>query len=131
MKKISNHGFTLIELMITIAIIAILAAIAYPSYQDSVRKTRRAAAQADLLQLSNFMERTFTENNIYNPTSVALPDLGTEQYTVAFDSGEPTATTFVIEATPVAGSGQASDTCGTLSISNTGATGATGSGDCW
>ncbi len=124
MKK---NGFTLTELMITVAIIGIIAAIAYPSYQDSVRKTRRAIAQADLIELASFMERTFTESNSY--ASAALPSLGTEQYSVGFESGEPTATTFVIEATPTGA--QASDTCGTLSISNTGVQGATGTGNCW
>lgn len=122
-----ENGFTLTELMITVAIIGIIAAIAYPSYQDSVRKTRRAIAQADLIELASFMERTFTESNSY--ASAALPSLGTEQYNLGFESGEPTATTFVIEATPTGA--QASDTCGTLSISNTGVQGATGTGNCW
>lgn len=113
-----QRGFTLIELMITVAIIAIIAAIAYPSYQESVKRTRRAVAKADLMELANFMERKFTENNTY--ASVALPSLGTEHYTVSFSSEQPTATTYVIQAAPTGV--QASDSCGTLTISNTGAT---------
>jgi len=118
-----ENGFTLIELMITVAIIGIIASIAYPSYQDSVRKTRRAAAQADLVELASFMERTFTTDNSY--ASAALPALGTEQYTV--DLQIQTATAFRLRAIPTGA--QATDTCGTLTISNTGAT--TPTGDCW
>ncbi|MFI3186333.1 MAG: prepilin-type N-terminal cleavage/methylation domain-containing protein, partial [Methylococcaceae bacterium] len=58
--KQSQAGFTLIELMVTVAIVGILAAIAYPSYQDSVRKSRRADASGALLGLANAMERHFT-----------------------------------------------------------------------
>lgn len=60
-----RNGFTLIELMIAVAIVGILAAIAYPSYQQQVRKTRRADAQGALMGLANAMERSFTEQNTY------------------------------------------------------------------
>lgn len=56
-------GFTLIELMIVVAIIGILAAIAYPSYQNSVQNSRRADAQSALTAFSNAMERHYTNNN--------------------------------------------------------------------
>jgi len=52
--------------MITVVIISIIAAIAYPSYVDSVRKARRADAQAQMMELASFMERFYTENNRYN-----------------------------------------------------------------
>ncbi len=71
MKK-HNHGFTLIELMITVAIIGILAAIAYPSYVDQVRKSRRADAQSLLLQSANRQERYYTTEYTYAPTMAAL-----------------------------------------------------------
>ena len=73
----TGFGFTLIELMITVAVMAILAAIAYPSYMDQVSKTRRGDAKAALTELSLFMERFYTENNRYDQdaggTAVALP----------------------------------------------------------
>lgn len=63
MKK--NTGFTLIELMITVAIVGILASVALPSYQDSVKKSRRADAEGALVNFANAMERHFTETNTY------------------------------------------------------------------
>lgn len=63
MKK--PQGFTLIELMITVAIIGILAAIAYPSYQDAIIKSRRADAMADLVNFQSAMERHYTVTNSY------------------------------------------------------------------
>lgn len=58
-------GFTLIELMITVAIVGILVAIAYPSYMEYVRSAKRGDAQADLVELSQWMERQFTVNGLY------------------------------------------------------------------
>jgi len=65
MKQLQQNGFTLIELMIALAIVGILAAIAYPSYQDSVMKSLRTDATGALLGLANAMERHFTETNSY------------------------------------------------------------------
>jgi len=61
----SQKAFTLIELMIVVSIIGILAGIAYPSYQDSVIRSRRADAKGALMSFTNAMERHFTENNSY------------------------------------------------------------------
>jgi type IV pilus assembly protein PilE len=133
MKK---NGFTLVELMITVAIVAILAAIAYPSYQDSIIKTKRAIAQGDLMELASFMERFFTENNQYHqtnaatPVAVSLPFSSKDDYTYAL-TGTLNATTFTLQATPSAGTTQASDTCANLRLTNTGFKSATGAGDCW
>ncbi len=65
MMKNSNHGFTLIELMITVAVIGILAAIAFPSYQNSIRKGKRAEGRAALTELLLQQERYMTQNNTY------------------------------------------------------------------
>lgn len=68
-----QQGFNLIELLIVIVIVGILAAIALPSYQDSVRKSNRSDGQAQLLEAASRMERYFYKNNSY---SVDLTDLG-------------------------------------------------------
>ena len=68
MKRLNADGFTLIELMIVVVIIGIIASVAYPSYQNSVTKTRRAEGQAVLLDIMNAEERYYTENNTYTTT---------------------------------------------------------------
>lgn len=140
-----NLGFTLIELMIVVAIIAILASIAYPSYVDSTRTANRSSAQADLMQLASFMERNFSEANRYDQDSsgtaintAALPfdqiprtGVATYNYTIAFSSTAPctTATCFTLTATPAGG--QAADSCGNLTYTQAGVKSASGTGTCW
>ena len=67
MNKRYNKGMTLIEVMIVVVIVGILAAIAYPSYQNYVIRANRGAATACLLELSQFMERLYTQNMTYSP----------------------------------------------------------------
>jgi len=121
LKKQKMLGFTLLELMIVIAIIAILAAIAYPSYQDSVRKARRGDAQADLVELANFLERRFTESNEYDgsnaATTLTASGITSNYYTYTFPTF--TAAAFILQAAPTGD--QANDSCGTMSLSSTNA----------
>lgn len=138
-------GFTLIELMIVVAVIAILAAIAYPSYQNQVRKSHRADAEGALLGLANAMERYYTENGRYVDSSSNPPTLGsggiypsqsptdggTAYYTLSIDSTNTNTTQYLLKATPVTGTIQQSDECGVLTLSSTGVKGSGGSSDCW
>lgn len=125
-----QHGFTLIELMITVAIIGILAAVAYPSYREYVAKSRRAEAQALLMQSVQWMERFYAENYSYsaNTAGVAVDDAsmfparysqspasGTATYTIAVNA---TATTFTVTATRTGT--MAADKCGNFQITHTG-----------
>ena len=113
-SKRKAGGFTLIELMIVVAIVAIIAAIAVPSYQESVRKSRRAQAKADMIEYAQMAERHYTVNNSY--ATFALPaDRDTPQYDVQINAN---ATTFTITATPQGG--QAEDRCGTLTVDQAG-----------
>lgn len=135
-----SGGFTLIELMIVVAVIGILAAIAYPSYEEHVRKARRADAQTALLELAQFMERHYTANGKYLTAANAAPTLpfseapkdGTGKYYDLSFSAAPTASSYTLRAVPKGA--MANDSCGTLSLSNTGAKGqATGASlaTCW
>jgi type IV pilus assembly protein PilE len=139
MKYRSARGFTLLELMIVVAIVAILAAIAYPSYTNQVLKTRRTAAKACLSQYANYMERYYTTNMAYDKagaTNNVLPslDCASAQQTgnyYSYDFGTPTASSFTLTATPKPAGPQASDSCGALTLNQTGARNAAGGATCW
>lgn len=144
----THKGFTLVELLIVVTIIGILAAIAYPSYNEYVRKGKRAEAKTRLLQIAQLEERFFSENNTYTVSIATL--LGTTgvvyssetnnpnsgyQITIAAGSGagQTIANSFTLTATPQLN--QTADTkCGNLTLAHTGAKGKTGTGslsDCW
>lgn len=126
-------GFTLIELMITLVIIGILSAIAYPSYLDYVRRAARSEAQAILMETAQYMERYYTTNNTYAAASLVSSvspkggSGGTVRYTLSF-SGTPDATSFTLQAVPA--NGQTGDACGTLTLTSTGAR-TPASASCW
>lgn len=128
------QGFTLIELVITIAIVGILAAIANASYQSSVVKSRRATAKACVLEGAQYMERYYTTTFTY--LAAALPGCSSDPapyYTMSFN-GTPDATTYVVQAVPVAPQSTLDAKCGTLRVDQTGAKTFTGTGtvaDCW
>jgi type IV pilus assembly protein PilE len=136
----TERGFTLIELLVTVAIVGILAAIAYPSYQDSVRRGNRADVKAILLEDAQFMERNYTEANRYDQTSggaaIVLPVLqsprtGIAKYTIALATGAAPAQTYTLTATAVGT--MAGDACGNFSLTDTGLQAASGGSvaDCW
>ena len=117
------RGFTLIELMVVVVVIAILAAIAYPSYQEQVRKSRRAQAKADLVELAQILERRHTVNNHYGgalafTTSPREPG-STTMYNITPANVAANAQVFTLTAAPAGA--QERDRCGTLTLSNTGA----------
>ena len=126
MKK--KFGFTVIELMIVIAIVSVLVVLALPSYHNSVRKSRRAEAQSTLTQFAGFAERVFTQSNSY--ASVSLP-AGDNFYTYSWGAPDPpTATAYTIKATPT--TVQNKDRCGTMTLTQTGQKTNTGTEtDCW
>ena len=64
-KLKNNKGFSLIELMIVVAIVGLLSAIAYPAYDNYVKRSKRVVAEGDLYALRNAMQRYFSENNTY------------------------------------------------------------------
>ena len=131
-------GFTLLELMIVVAVVAILAAIALPSYQNSLRKGNRAEAKAILMETAQYMERYFTTNNAYYvsaspPTVISSVSPkgatgGDVKYNISFNPNPPTATAFTVQAVPA--NSQVGDSCGTLTLANTGAQTPDASG-CW
>jgi type IV pilus assembly protein PilE len=129
-------GFTLIELMIALVVVAIIAAIAYPSYQDSVRKSRRAEAKAAVNDLAARLEQFFLDNKTYSddfPTLNANDTTEHGYYTLEIDPGGTgdIASSYLITATAVGV--QASDTkCATFTMSSTGAKASTPAGNsCW
>ncbi len=133
-KANQASGFTLIELVITVAIIGILAAIAFPLYQNQVEQTRRTTAKSDLLELNQWMERRYSNafdyrnagNNPVLPFNQS-PQNGTAFYNISF-VGNITRDTFTLQAVPTGG--QANDDCGTLTLNEQGSRGAAQAG-CW
>lgn len=136
MNRIPIRGFTLIELMIVLVVIAILASIAYPSYTEQVRSSRRADAKAMLNEVAQWMERTMTESGSYdraadgsaiNTGSASIPagmqnsPRGTANVFYNLSITAVTSTTFALQALPVGA--QSTDRCGTLTLNNAGTKG--------
>ena len=113
-------GFTLIELMIVLAVLSIIVAVGYPSYHEHVKKSRRAEGMGQLLALADRMERGYSDTGTY-PTNVS------EIYTATTDSGLYTLSivsannvSFIISATPTSVKNQDDDKCTSFLMSSLG-----------
>jgi type IV pilus assembly protein PilE len=129
----NNKGFTLVELMITVLVVGILASIAFPSYKEYMRKSKRAEARSALMQASMNMERYFSSNNIYSGATAGTvfpSSSASNNYSISIASVDDQ--TYSLVATPL--QGQADDPCGKLLLNQAGqksVTGTLSSDKCW
>lgn len=121
-----QRGFTLIELMIVVAVIAILSAIALPAYQEYVKRSQRAEARAAILKADGWLERFYGENNRYNNGSATgnnlfsaafgnVPATGAARYTISLVVDT---SSYTITATPTGS--MDGDYCGAYTKGNAG-----------
>ncbi|QJC56710.1 Type II secretion system protein G [Polaromonas vacuolata] len=145
------RGFSLLEVMIVLAIVAILASISYPSYRESVAKTKRAQAAGQLLEVAQFMQRFYSQNDRYDQTNTAQPaavvipavlanapkdsPAANANYNISFAANTLTSNSFTLQAVPA--NSMTGDRCGTLQLTSTGRRLITGNADgatlasCW
>jgi type IV pilus assembly protein PilE len=124
MRELTRNGFTLVELMIVVAVVAILTAIAYPSYVEQVNKSRRSEGKSGILQTASLQERFYTLNNTYSTTLAA----SSTHYTITVTN--PVADAYLITAVPLFTDSK----CGTLTYDQLGTQSRSGSADlayCW
>ncbi|WP_312243868.1 type IV pilin protein [Stutzerimonas nitrititolerans] len=134
----SQNGFTLIELMITVVIISILASIAYPSYQEFVKRGNRTEGQAFLSEVAARQERYFAQNNEYTDDVDKLKlkngstsETGKYELSIVIDEdADADDGGYTLTAEEQFND----DACGNLTLTATGIKGVTGSkaaADCW
>lgn len=135
-----SRGFTLVELLVVIAIVGILSTIAYPSYTESIAKSKRAEARAQLMETAQFMQRFYSQNDRYDqtnaavtvatsiPTSLAVvpksASAASATYNISFVANSLTAIAFTLRAVPA--NSMANDKCGTLELDSVGRRNVTG-----
>lgn len=137
MRQGNAKGFTLIEILVVVAVLGLLAAIALPAYSNYTMRSNRAEARATLVEAAQIAERFFVRNNTYVGAGADLPASSPHGlYTIAFNA--PAATQFTITAT--AARSQVRDTgCAVLTINHLGArqsqdnngVDTTGAVNCW
>ena len=136
-----GSGFTLIEVMIVVAVVGILAAIAYPSYQQYVIRANRSAAQQFMLEATSRQEQYLLARRTYASGSSAfatlqltVPPEVTKHYQVTIENPVANPPSYDVVAAPLGTSVQAKDACGTLTLSSVGVKTVSGSKparDCW
>ena len=136
-----QNGFTLIELMIVVVVVAVLSSLAYPSYREFVVKAKRTEGKPALLDAAQALERHFTNYNTY-PSSLSTAGVRTYSgdsaakaaYTIAIAAGASgsLASSFTLTATPA--NGHVDAKCGNLSLNQLGVKGESGTltaAECW
>lgn len=138
-RAMRGRGFTLVEILVVMAILAILAGVAVPTYIQYLARGYRSEARATLVSAAQWMERWRTERGTYqdggNPPALPpgldrSPPTGTQRYIITVAA--PAANLFTLSATPIGSF--ANDACGTLTLNNTGLRARTGTESidtCW
>lgn len=148
LKRVKRQkGFTLMELMIVVAIVGVISAIAYPSYTQFIVKSKRVAGTAVLLQIADRQQQFFMDNKQYatqfsslgytsdammvNEDGMIVSDSDSRRtYKIAFSAASASA--FTVEAVPQQAQASKDADCGTMTLTNAGVKGHSGSGDnCW